>query len=116
MVLFGDAEIVELLQELTHLPVMLHHAVGIDAEPGLALGRGLEAGPDVHAGRIEPDEERLLVPVCAVDEVERGLEEFLVDRLHALLGERPGILAFLLAPWAEARVVTGRVGGGREAL
>ena len=34
----GDAEIVELLQELADLPVMLHHAVRIDAEPGLALG------------------------------------------------------------------------------
>ena len=82
----GDAEVVELLQELADLAVVLDHAVGIDAEPGLALRLGLEAGPDVHAGRIEPDEERLLVLVRAVDEVERGVEELLVDRLHALLG------------------------------
>ena len=33
----GDAEIVELLQKLADLPVMLDHAVRIDAEPGLAL-------------------------------------------------------------------------------
>ena len=112
----GDAEIVELLQQLADLAVMLDHAVGIDAEPGLALRLGLEAGPDVHAARIEPDEERLLVPVRAVDEVDRGLEEFLVDRLHALLGERPGVLAFLLAPGAEAGIVAGRVGGGRDAF
>ena len=57
----GDAEIVELLQKLADLAVMLHHAVGIDAEPGLSLRLRLEPGPDVHAGRIEPGEERLLV-------------------------------------------------------
>jgi hypothetical protein len=112
----SDAEIVEFLQELADLAVMLHHAVGIDAEPGLALGLRLEAGPDVHAGRIEPDEERLLIPVCAVDEVERGLEEFLVDRLHAFFGQRAGVLTFLLAPGSEAGIVARRVGGGRHAL
>ena len=73
-------------------------------------------GPDVHAGRIEPHEERLAVADGAVDEFRRGLEKVLVDRLHALLGERPGVLAFLLAPGAEARVVTRRVGGGRDAF
>ena len=95
---------------------MLHHAVGIDAETGLALGFGLETRPDVHAARIEPDEERLLVAICAVDEIGRGAKEFLVDRLHALLGERPGVLAFLLAPGAETRIVAWRVGRGRNAL
>jgi hypothetical protein len=98
------------------LPVVLHHAVGIDAEPGLALGRGLETGPDVHAGRIEPDEERLAVADGAIDEVGRGLQKLLVDRLHALLGERAGVLAFLLAPGAEARIIAGRVGCGRDAF
>ena len=73
-------------------------------------------GPDVHAGRIEPHKERLAVADGAVDEFRRGLEELLVDRLHALLGERPGVLAFLLAPGAEARIVTRRVGGGRRRI
>ena len=41
-------------------PPGLHHAVGIDAKPGLALRLGLEPRPDVHAGRIEPGKERLL--------------------------------------------------------
>ena len=58
-------------------------------------------GPDVHAGRIEPHEERLRVADCASMNSVRGLEKLLVDRLHALLGEWPGVLAFLLAPGAE---------------
>ena len=66
----GDAEIVELFQKLADLAVMLHHAVRIDAEAGLALRLRLEARPDVHAARVEPDEERLLVPAGAVDEVD----------------------------------------------
>ena len=92
------------------MSVMLDHAVGIEAEPGLALRLGLEPGPDVHAARIEPDEKWLLVAVRPVDEVGRGIEKLPVDRLHALLGERAGVLAFLLAPWAEAWIVTRRVG------
>jgi hypothetical protein len=112
----GDAEIVELFQKLADLPVVLHHAVRIDAESGLALGLGLEPRPDVHASRVEPHEERLAVPDGAVDEFGRGLQKLLVDRLHAFLGERPGVLAFLLAPGAEARIVARRVGRGRDAL
>src|SRR5215211_7740647 len=48
--------------------------------------------------------------------VDRGLEELLIDRLHALLGERPGVLALLLAPGAEALIVARRVGGGGDAF
>src|SRR5262249_38312421 len=112
----GDAEIVELLQELADLPVMLHHAVRIDAEPRLSLGRWLEVGPDVHAGRVEPHEEWLAVADSTVDEFRCGLQKFFVDRLHPLPGERAGVLAFLLAPGAEARIVTGRIDRSRDAL
>ena len=98
------------------MSVMLDHPVRVDAKPGLALRLGLEPGPDVHAARIEPDEERLPVAVRPVDEVGRGLEELLVDRLHPLFRERPGVLAFLLAPGAEARIVARRDGRGRDAF
>ena len=73
-------------------------------------------GPDVHAAGVGPHEERLPVAVGAVDEVERGGEKFLVHRLHALLGERAGVLALLLAPLAEARILARRVGGLRDAF
>ena len=70
----------------------------------------------MHAARIEPDEKRLLVAICAIDEVRRSGKEFLVDRLHALLGERSGVFALLFAPGAETGIVAGRVGGDCDAL
>src|SRR6516225_9428203 len=93
---------------------MLDHAVRIDPEPGLAPGFRLEMGPDVHPGRVEPDKEWLLVPDGAVDEVVRGADELRIDYFHALTGKRSGVLAFLLAPGAEARIVAWRVGGGGD--
>ena len=69
----------------------------------------------MHAARIEPGKERLLVPIRAVDEVEGGFKKLLVDRLHALLGERSGIGAALLAPLAETRILAWRLGDGRRA-
>ena len=52
----------------------------------------LQVREDVHAGRVEVAEERLVGLVLPVDEVERRGEELLVDRLHALLGQRAGVL------------------------
>src|SRR3974390_655136 len=95
---------------------MLHHAVGINAEPSLSPGFRLKVGPDVHAGRVEPDEERFFVPDRAVDEVARGADELGVNGFHALFGERSGVLAFLLAPGSEARVIARRVCGGGHAF
>jgi hypothetical protein len=69
----------------------------------------------VHAGGIEPGEERLFVPVCPVDEVEGGAEKFLVRRLHGFFGERAGIGAALLAPLAETRILARRIGDGCRA-
>ena len=90
------------------MAVVLDHAVGIDAEArSCPRDSGLQVGVDVHAGRVEPDEERLLVLRWRVDELEVGVEHLLVDRLHPLLGERAGVLAALLAPLPEAAVVAG---------
>ena len=116
MVLLAMPRSSSFFSNLPDLAVMLHHAVRIDAKAGPVLGFDLEPGPDVHAARIEPDKERFLVAVGAVDEIRRCLEEFLVDRFHALLGERPGVLALLFAPGAEAGIVAGRIGRGSHAL
>src|SRR4051794_3062680 len=50
-----------------------------------------------------------------VDEVHGGAEKLLVHRLHALPGQRAGILAALLAPGAESRIFAGGVGERRRA-
>ena len=99
-----DAELVELGQQLADHAVMLDHAVGVDPDPGLARDAGRQVGPDVHPGRVEPDEERLVGLVRLVDEAFRGGQELAVRRLHALARERAGVLALLLPPGAEARV------------
>ena len=101
----GDAQVVQLLQELADVAVVLDHAVRADSEPGLALRLGLEVGVDVHAGRVEPDEPGLAALLLLVDELDRGGEHLLVHRLHPLLRQRAGVLAALLAPLAEAGVV-----------
>ena len=55
--------------------------------------------------------------MIAVDEVERGRGDLVVDGLHPLGGERTRVLAALLPPLAEARVVGERtVSGRRRAL
>src|SRR5262249_57981964 len=64
----------------------------IDAEAGLALGVLLQMRPDVHARGVPPDKERLADLVLFLHERERGSRDLLVDRLHALLGERAGVL------------------------
>ena len=69
---------------------------------------GAHVRAQVHARRVEPAEERLagrLLPLHEVDGRGGGL---VVDRLHALLGERAGVLDRLLADLAEARI-DGRV-------
>ena len=71
MVLSRDAEIVELLQQLSDMAVMLDHAIGIDALAGLALDFRLQMRPDMHAGRVEVAEPGLAGPVLAIDEIER---------------------------------------------
>ena len=58
----------------------------------------------MHVGGVHPGEERLARFFLACDEVDAGLGGFVVDGLHALLGERSGVLDSLLAQRAEARV------------
>ena len=63
------------------MAVVLHHAVGVHTETGHALGLLLQVREDVHAGRVPPAEERLVVLDRLLHELEARVEEFLVDRL-----------------------------------
>ena len=95
----GDAQLVELVEQLADVPIVLHHAVGIEAQPRLSLRLLLQVGEDVHAGRVPPAEERLAVRVGLLDELQARVEELLVHRLHALDRQRSGVLDLLRAVW-----------------
>src|SRR5436309_1168076 len=47
---FVETELMELVEDLTNHPVVLDHAVGIDAEACLALTLFLKMREDVHSG------------------------------------------------------------------
>ena len=95
----GDAELVELVEQLADVPVVVDHRVVVLRLPpsGLAAALGLVVGAEVHVRRVEPHEERRLRGVLAVDEVAGAVEELVVDRLHPLLRERAGVLDLLAA-------------------
>ena len=59
IVLSAMPRLVELVEQLPDHAVVLDHAIGIEADAGDALRRGLEVGPDVHPGGVPPQEERL---------------------------------------------------------
>ena len=54
-------------------------------------------GAEMHAGRVVPDEKRLAFLLHLVDESEGVFGRLLVDRFHALFGERAGVLDLLPA-------------------
>src|SRR5262249_29798273 len=60
--------------------------------------------PDVDGRRVEPAEERLVALRHAVNPLEGLVEDLLVEGLHALAGERAGVLDLLLADLAELPV------------
>ena len=64
----------------------------------------------MHAGGVVPQQERLAGLVGAVDEVQRPGQQVVLDGLHALAGQRPGVSDGLAADPAEAFVL-GRVVG-----
>ena len=99
----GDAEFVDLVEQLADVAVVLDHAVRIHAQAGLALRLLLQVREDVHPGRIPPAEEGLVVGHRLVDELQAGVEELFVDRLHALDGQRARVLD-LLRPSAFAQL------------
>jgi hypothetical protein len=79
-------------------------------------------GAEVHVRGVAPDEERRPRRVLALDDVDRPGQDLVVDRLHALFRQRPGVLdplrAVLVRPavddtaraeaLAEVREIVGR--------
>src|SRR5262249_10174673 len=101
--------LVEQVEQLADLAVVLDHAIGVEAEAGLALRLLLQVREDVHARGVEVAEPRCAGLVLALDEALRCGEKLLVDGFHALLAHRAGVLDHLLADLAVGRVVGGVV-------
>ena len=87
--------------------VELRHAGFLDAPAVLRVAHRLvffrQVRHDVHARRVQPDEERLFVGARLVHELRREVEDFVVDRLHALGIELASVLDLLFADLAPAR-------------
>src|SRR4029450_6232882 len=79
-----DPEGVQLVQQRAHDLVVVDHGVVVGRlpAPGLPHALRLGMGPQVHVGGVEPDEERRLCLVLAVDEAEGVLQDLVVDGLH----------------------------------
>ena len=112
-----DAELVQQVQHLADVLVVIDHrvVVGRLPAPGLAQALLLRVREQVHVCRVQPDEEGLAGLLLALDEVRCRGDEVVVAGLHALLGQRTGVLDLLLADLAPARhlgrvVLVGRPG------
>jgi hypothetical protein len=89
----GEAQVIEVVEQLAHHVVVVDHRVVVVRlpPPGLAPTLGLGVGPEVHVGGVEPHEERLLGLLRLADEPPGVHQRLVIDGLHALAGERPGV-------------------------
>ena len=101
------AHVLELLHHQTDVVIELGHAGFLFRPAILRVAHRFifrrEMRHDVHARRVEPDEERLVVVLGLVHEIEGKVADFVVHRFHPLGIERAGILDPLLADLAPAR-------------
>ncbi len=67
--IIGNAEVIQHLQEFSHVHVMLYHAVGIFILTGDAAQFFLYVGTKVHTGTVPPAEKGLTRLGLALDEV-----------------------------------------------
>ena len=93
----GEAEVVDQLEQFADLHVVLDHAVAVFVLPGDAAMFRLHVGAEVHARGVPPAEERLPGLGLPRDELLGGGDDFVINGLHALLGERAGVLDGLAA-------------------
>jgi hypothetical protein len=70
-------------------------------------------GDGVHAGRVEPAKEGFMGLCLPLNEIDRCFAGLIVNRFHALLGQRASVLDRLLADFAETWIDCGiiMVGG-----
>ena len=102
----SDTQLVKRIEQLADIPVVVDHRVVVRRLPasGLTEALRLGVGPEVHVGEVHPQEERRGSLVLSLHEVDGCLGGLVVDGLHALLGQRPGVLDALLAGGAVPRI------------
>ena len=95
----GNAQFVQQVKDLADVLVVVDHHVVVFGlpTPGLTDALRLHVGAKVHVGGIDPDEERLAGLMLALNQVNCRGDKFIVNGLHALLGQRAGIFDFLRA-------------------
>ena len=90
--IFVEAELLEFGEDLADMAIVFDHAIGVDAEAGLAFGLFFQVGEDVHSGGVPPEEEGFVGFFGTIEEVEGFGGDLFVDRLHAFFGERAGVV------------------------
>jgi len=88
----GNAEVIQHLQEFSHVHVMFYHAVGIFILTRDAAQFLLHVGTKVHAGTVPPTEEGFTRLGLALNEVNGGIYGFIIHGLHAFFGQGAGVL------------------------
>ena len=102
-----QTHLIESVEQVPDDVVVVEHRVVVLRlpTPGPSLARCLHMGAEVHVGRVEPHEPRSLGVLLAAHELQRCVAELLVTGLHALAGQRSGVLdplrAVLVGPRAD---------------
>src|SRR5882672_6537957 len=114
------AAVLQLLHHDADVVIHLLHAGLVDGPAVLGVAQLLvlvrQVRDDVHPGRIEPQEERLLVGHGLVDELERKVADLVVHGFHAFRAQFSLILDLLFADLAPARIDGRVVDVGRERM
>ena len=114
------ADVLELLEHQSDVVIELVHAGFLFRPAILRVARRVpflrEMGDDVHAGRVEPDEEGLVVGFGLIYELQGEIADFVVHGFHALGIKCAGVLDLLLADLAPARHLGRVVHVGRPGM
>ena len=90
----GDTQLVDFVEHGADIFVMVDHRIVIRALPasGLTQALGFGMGAKVHVSKIDPDEHRFSGLGLFFDKFGGTGGDIIIDSLHALLGQRAGVL------------------------
>jgi hypothetical protein len=74
------------------MAVVQYHGVVVETLAADALRLFWDAGPQVHMGGVKPNEEGFTIRMSLLDELDSAFGCIVIDGLHALLGQRTGVL------------------------